>query len=248
MIRIWTTSLAALALVSLATSWSGAGWLDKAKQAAEGLQNQATSGPAGGLSSDEIAGGLREALRIGAEKAASRASAVGGFLDNPKIRIPLPDQLQTAANAAKMVGMGSHVAAFEDTMNRAAEKASAKAVPIFGDAVSKLTFEDVEKIWKGGDRAATDYLERTTRDRLYAEFEPVVHAAAGEVGVTRSYESLIGQPGVSNLVAGTDLDLDHYVTGKGLDGLFTLLGEEEKAIRTNPMARTTDLLKKVFGQ
>jgi hypothetical protein len=246
--RIGTTSLAVLACVSLTTPWGEASWLDKAKQAAESLQTHSTSGPTSGLSSDEIAGGLREALRIGAEQAVSRASAVGGFLDNPKIRIPLPDQLQTAANALKMVGMGSHVAAFEDTMNRAAEKASAKALPIFGDAVSKLTFQDVEKIWKGGDRAATDYLERTTRDLLYQEFQPVVHTAAGEVGVTRSYESLIGQPGVSSLVAGTDLDLDHYVTGKGLDGLFALLGEEEKAIRTNPMARTTDLLKKVFGQ
>jgi hypothetical protein len=246
--RICTISLAVLAFVFLTTPWGAAGWLDKAKEAVEGLQTQPTSGLASGLSSDEIAGGLREALRMGAEKAASRASAVGGFLDNPKIRIPLPDQLQTAANALKMVGMGSHVAAFEETMNRAAEQASAKALPIFGDAVSKLTFEDVEKIWKGGDRAATDYLERTTRDRLYQEFEPVVHTAAGEVGVTRSYESLIGQPGVASLVAGTDLDLDHYVTEKGLDGLFTLLGEEEQAIRTNPMARTTDLLKKVFGQ
>jgi hypothetical protein len=243
--RICTTALAALTLISLTAQWSGAGWLDKAKQAAEGLQTRPTTS---GLSSEEIAGGLREALRIGTENAVSRASAVGGFLDNPQIRIPLPSKLQTAANALKMVGMGAHVATFEDTMNGAAEKAAAKAFPIFGEAVSKLTFEDVNKIWKGGDMAATDYLERTTRAQLYQEFEPVVHAAAEEVGVTRSYESLVGQPGVSNLVTGTDLDLDHYVTEKGLDGLFTLLGEEEKAIRTNPMARTTDLLKKVFGQ
>jgi hypothetical protein len=228
------------------------GWQDTLKGVVEGAKEAVgpagPSGAQGGLGADEIGQGLREALRIGAEKATSRASAVGGFLENPQIRIPLPGRLQKVGDMLRTLGMGSQVTAFEETMNRAAEKAAAKAFPIFGDAVAKLTFADVQKIWKGGDTAATDYLQKTTRDKLYKEFRPVVHDAAQSVGVTRSYEELTGRPEVAAFASGGDLDLDHYVTDKALDGLFTLVGEEEKQIRTNPIARTTDLLKKVFSK
>lgn len=247
MTRVAVATAAALAAATLWASGAGAGWLDKAREALGGLSGGGAAPAAGALGADEIAGGLRDALRIGAEKAAARASAVGGFLDNPAIRIPLPGKLQTAANALKMVGLGGQAQAFEETLNRAAEKAAAKAAPIFGEAVSKLTFEDVHRIWKGGDTAATEYLGRTTRPRLQEEFRPVVHAAAQEVGVTRSYQELTGRPEVAALVAGTDFDLDHYVTDQAMNGLFALLAEEERQIRTNPVARTTDLLKKVFG-
>ncbi|MDF1552075.1 MAG: DUF4197 domain-containing protein [Deferrisomatales bacterium] len=241
--------IALLGALLLAVPATG-GWLDKAKELLGAGTASQTTAPNGtsGLGAEEIGEGLREALRKGTETAVSRASANGGFLENPQIRIPLPDRLQKAARTLKMIGMGSQADAFEETMNRAAETAAAKAAPIFGDAIAKLTFDDVNQIWKGGDTAATEYLGRSTRPLLQREFQPVVHAAAQEAGVTRSYQALTSQPQVSSLVAGTDLDLDHYVTEKALDGVFALLAEEEKRIRTDPVARTTDLLKKVFGQ
>lgn len=239
----WTAAVAACTLLASAAS---AGLWDTLKQAAGSLAGQAGAPGAAGLASEEVAAGLREALRVGAERAVGLASRAGGFLDNPAIRIPLPDRLQTAGRMLRTVGMASQVDAFEETLNRAAERATGEALPIFGDAVSALSFDDVNRIWKGGDTAATEYLDRTTRPRLAAEFQPVVHAAAQEVGVTQAYQGLTGRPEVSALVAGTDLDLDHYVTAKALDGVFALLAAEEKKIRTDPLARTTDLLKKVF--
>jgi len=235
------------AAVLLSSAPSGAGLWDSLKQAVGGMTGTTTSGTSG-LASEEIAAGLREALKVGTERAVAQASTVGGFLDNPQIRIPLPEKLNTAGRLLRTFGMGSQVDAFEETMNRAAEQAAGKALPIFGDAVAALTFQDVQQIWKGGDTAATEYLDRTTRNRLFGEFQPVVHAAGQQVGVTQAYQNLTGRPEISAVIAGTDLDLDHYVTGKALDGLFTILAAEEKKIRTDPVSRTTDLLQKVFSQ
>lgn len=137
--------------------------------------------------------------------------------------------------------------AFEETMNQAAERAAAEALPIFGKALEELTFEDVKRLWKGGENAATDYLRTTTWDSLYERFRPAVHTAGQEVGVTQAYQNLTNQPALQGLVAGSDLDLDYYVTERTLNGLFALLANEEKKIRTDPVARTTDLLRKVFG-
>ncbi len=241
-------TLAAVAAGALLASAASAGLWDTLKQTVGGLGGTAGAPGAAALAPEEVGAGLKEALRVGAERAVGLASKAGGFLDNPAIRIPLPERLQTAGKMLRTFGMGSQVDAFEQTMNRAAEQAAGKAMPIFGDAVAALTFDDVNRIWKGGDTAATEYLDRTTRPRLAAEFQPVVHAASQEVGVTQAYQGLVGRPEVASLVAGTDLDLDHYVTTKALDGVFSLLADEEKKIRTDPVARTTDLLKKVFAK
>jgi len=239
--------LALLGVAACLAAPAGAGLWDTLKQVVGGAADSgAPSGPT--LGSEEVAAGLREALKVGAERAVAQASRAGGFLDDPRIRIPLPERLQAAGKVLRTFGLGSQVDAFEETMNRSAEQAAGKALPIFGEAVTKLTFQDVEQIWKGPDDAATAYLERTTRERLFAEFQPVVHAASQQVGVTQAYQDLTARPEVSALVAGTDLDLDHYVTGKALDGVFALLAEEEKKIRTDPLARTTELLKKIFSQ
>ncbi|GAB4250215.1 MULTISPECIES: DUF4197 domain-containing protein [Deferrisoma] len=253
-----TTRAGALGLVVAACflgagGGADAGWLDSLKGAVEkavpGQATEAGTEAAGGaqLSPDEIAAGLKEALAKGARAAVERASQAGGFLENPKIRIPLPDRLQTAASVARRFGLGGQADAFEETINRAAERAAAEALPVFSDAVTSLTFDDVHAIWKGGNTAATEYLQKTTREDLYARFLPVVKKASEEVGVTRAYKGFAGRPEIASYVAGSDLDLDHYVTDKALDGLFTLVAEEEQKIRTNPVARTTDLLKKVFG-
>ena len=200
------------------------------------------------ISDSELISGFKEALEIGAKKAVEAASRPGGFLDNPKIRIPLPGKLQTAADMLKRFGMGSQVEAFEQSMNTAAEKAAKEALPVFEQAVRDMTFEDAKKLWKGGDTSITEYFKEKTFSSLYEKFKPVVHDTVAQVGVTQSYNNLVSSPTVKSIVGNTDLDLDHYVTNKTLDGLFELLAEQEKEIRANPAARTTELLKKVFGQ
>ena len=200
-----------------------------------------------GLSESELNGGFKDALRVGAEKAVKMASKPGGFLNNPNIRIPLPGQLDTVASVMRKMGMGAKVDQFEESMNHAAEKASAAALPIFIDAIKGITFEDAKKILDGGDTAITEFFKEKTTPQLTTAFEPIVHKSVQEVGVTRQYQELTGGPWVSGLVKGSDFDLDNYVTSKSLDGLFYLLAQQEKDIRHNPAARTTDLLKKVFG-
>ena len=200
-----------------------------------------------GLTNQEILTGLRETLDLGVQRAVKRASAPGGFMDNPAIRIPLPAHLQSVARTLKGFGFAPQVDAFEQTMNKAAEKASGEALPVLAQAVKGLTFEDARRLWKGGNTAVTDYFREKTWQPLSEKFQPIIHATSQTVGVTQAYQSLVDHAAVRPLIAGTNLDLDHYVTSKTLDGLFTLLAEEEKKIRTDPMARTTDILKKVFG-
>ena len=200
------------------------------------------------IADSELVTAFKEALEIGTQKAVDMASRPGGFLQNPKIRIPLPGRLQSAADMLRRFGMASQVDAFETSMNTAAEKAAREALPVFEQAIKEMTFEDAKRLWKGGDTSITDYFKTKTYDRLYERFKPVVHETVSQVGVTQSYSNLVGSPTVKGIVGNTDLDLDHYVTDKTLDGLFKLLAEQERQIRENPAARTTELLKKVFGQ
>lgn len=240
-------ALVAAAAVAMGGSPADAGLWDKLKGVVGTPKEAAEPAAAEDLGLDEVARGLREALAVGAQNAVSRASAEGGFLDNPAIRIPLPDRLQTTAGVLRRFGLGDQVDLFQQTLNRAAEQAAGEALPIFSAAISNLTFDDVRQIWKGGDTAATEYLERQTRGELYERFRPVVHEASMDVGVTRAYQSMVGRPEVATFVKGTDLDLDDFVTDRALEGIFRLLAKEEQTIRTDPLARTTDLLRNVFG-
>ena len=192
---------------------------------------------------------LKEALEIGAIKAVERASAADGFLGNPKIRIPMPDALDTLAEYLRRFGMSQVVDEFELSMNRAAEMASAEATPILVDAVKSVSFDDAISILKGGDTAATDTLRAKTEDSLTAVFEPIITTKMEEAGVTRSYEKLMESGGSFVAMFGGDsqFDLPAYVTRKTLDGLFALIAEEEAKIRKDPVARTTDLLRTIFG-
>lgn len=200
------------------------------------------------LGDDKIISGLKEALSVGTENTVELTGNTDGFLKNEAIKILLPEKLQSMDKALRLAGFGPQVDELVVSMNRAAEKAAPLAKPIFKDAVTNMSFEDAKKILDGGDTAATDYFQGKTRDQLATEFKPEVEKKMGQVGVTTQYKELVGQYTTLPFVKVPAFDLDDYVVGKSLDGLFHTLAEEEKNIRTNPAARVTDLLKDVFGK
>jgi hypothetical protein len=199
------------------------------------------------LTDDKIIRGLKEALQIGTSNAVGTVSKVDGYYRNPKIRIPLPEAVQKTEKALRLAGFGPKIDAFELSMNRAAEQAAPEAKAIFWDAVKKMSFDDARKILNGRENEATLYFQDETSDRLHEIFKPIVHDAMAKVGVTRSYQELDSKVRQIPFAERWSFDLDDYVTGKSLDGLFLMLAEEEKKIRTDPAARVTDLLKEVFG-
>jgi hypothetical protein len=201
----------------------------------------------GGLSDAKIGSGLKEALRVGTETAVSLTGKTDGYFANQAIKILMPSQLETADKGLHMVGYGPQLDEFVLSMNRAAEAAAPGAKKIFGDAIGAMSIEDARKIWSGGDNAATQYFKSKTSDQLTAAFKPVVDKALNQVGVTRQYKELLGRAQSIPFMKTDSLDIDRYVLGKSLDGLFLVLGEQEKQIRTNPAARTTELLKEVFA-
>ena len=201
----------------------------------------------GGSGSDEIANGLKEALRIGSGNAVSNVSAVNGYLGNPDIKIPLPESVEKVEKALRLVGYGDELDEFEVSMNRAAEAAAPQAKELFWDAVAEMQFEDAKKILNGRENEATLYFKDKTYSRLQEIFKPIVSDSMGNVGVTRQFQDLNQQVSQLPFTDQLAFDLDQYVTDKGLDGLFHMLALEEKKIRQDPAARVTDLLKKVFA-
>jgi hypothetical protein len=194
------------------------------------------------------AAGIKEALAVGTERAVASLSRENGYFGNAAVKILMPPSIQKVADVARQVGYQKQVDEFVLSMNRAAEAAAPLASRYFGDAIREMSVDDVRGILTGGDTAATDYFSRKTRDNLYAAFKPVVSKKVTEVGATNAYKAMMGRYESVPLMRSQSLDLDDYVTNKSLDGLFKVVGEEEKKIRTNPVARTTDLLKTVFGK
>lgn len=205
-------------------------------------------GQQGGLDDGKIASGLKEALQIGTQNAVNLTGRLDGYFRNEAIKILMPEKLQTLEKGLRLVGYGPRVDEFVLSMNRAAERAAPRAKAIFWDAIGEMSFEDARKILNGGDTAATDYFQDKTTDRLTAAFRPVVDKAMNEVGVTRRYKELIGRYEAMPFVTSERFDIDQYVVTKALDGLFYVVGEEERKIRTNPTARVTDLLQEVFAK
>ncbi len=201
-----------------------------------------------GLSDAKIGEGLKEALKVGTENTVSFTGKTNGFFLNQAIKILMPEKLRTLEKGLRAVGYGPQVDEVVLSMNRSAEKAAPFAKEIFWDAIGEMTFEDVRKILSGHETAATDYFKGKTSDKLTAIFKPIVDKAMNEVGVTRQYKELVGRYEAIPFVKNETFDIDHYVVTKALDGLFHVLGEEERKIRTNPTARVTDLLKEVFGK
>lgn len=201
------------------------------------------------LSNGDIVAGLKEALEVGTTNTVDLTGRVDGYFANAAIKILLPSQLQTVEQGLRMLGQGEKVDELVLSMNRAAEKAAPAAKDIFWGAIKGMSFDDARKILAGGDTAATDYFRAKTSDTLTAAFRPVVDDTMKQVGVVQQYDKLVGAykavPFASSLPS---VDIQAYVVGKALDGLFLVLGEQEKKIRTNPTAQVTDLLKKVFGK
>src|SRR5512139_1119219 len=206
------------------------------------------SGQGSGLSDAKIGSGLKEALHIGTENAVNFTGKTDGYFLNLAIKILMPEKLKTFEKGLRAVGYGPQIDEFVLSMNRAAEKAAPFAKQIFWNAIGEMTFDDVRKILSGNETAATDYFKGKTTDKLTAVFKPIIDKSMNEVGVTRQYKELVGRYENIPFVKKESFDLDQYVVTKALGGLFYMVGEEEKKIRTNPTARTTDLLKEVFGK
>lgn len=206
------------------------------------------SGPGGGLSDGKIVSGLKEALEVGTENAVKTTGRPDGYFLNQAIKILMPQELRTFESGLRLVGYGPQVDEFILSMNRAAERAAPHAKRIFWDAITEMSFADARNILNGGDTAATEYFKDKTTDKLTAAFRPVVDKAMNEVGVTRQYKELIGRYQAIPFVKRETFDIDQYVVTKALDGLFYVVGQEERKIRTDPTARVTDLLKEVFGK
>jgi hypothetical protein len=201
-----------------------------------------------GLDAGTAGSGLKEALSLGTGKAVDILGVKDGFLGNKEVRIGMPESLRSAEKVLRAVGQGAMVDEFETSMNRAAEAAVPVAKKVFLDSVKEMSFDDALKILSGSDHSATDYLKEHAGPRLSELFQPIVHQQLDAVGCTQSFNAMTSK--VQSLPFGGALpafDLDHYVTGKALDGLFVMVAKEEKNIRTNVVGRTTSLLQEVFG-
>jgi len=204
-------------------------------------------GDDGALDEATVTAGLKEALRIGTERSTESTSKLDGFYKNALIRIALPEQYAGVAKTLNSFGMGSYVDDFERSMNRAAERASGEAIDVFWSAITAMSISDAFGILNGGETAATDYFRQATTASLTARFQPIVTAKMEEVGVYNIYNDLVARYNQLPIDKPEAVDIDDYVTAKTVDGIFTILEDEEKRIRKDPAARTTELLRKVFG-
>jgi len=200
------------------------------------------------LSDSKLASGLKEALRVGTDKSVKLTGRIDGYFGNQAIKILMPKNLHGLETGLRAMGYGPKVDDFVLSMNRAAEAAAPAARRIFVDAILAMSFEDARKIYSGGDTAATDYFKSKTTEQLTDAFRPVVEKTMDKNGVTRQYNALVGQYKSIPFAKSLNLDINKYVMSKALDGLFYILGQQEKDIRKNPAARTTSLLKEVFGR
>jgi hypothetical protein len=204
--------------------------------------------PGTSVSDARIADGLKEALRVGTAQAVSLTGRLDGYFANQAIRILMPERLRTLESGLRTLGFGTQVDELVLGMNRAAERAAPHARDIFVGAISAMTIDDARRILGGGETAATEYFKTTTTPRLTQAFTPIVERSMAEVGVARQYESLRMQAKAIPFFRAEDYDLNQYVVGKGLDGLFFMVGEEERRIRRDPAARVTEVLREVFGR
>lgn len=204
-------------------------------------------GGSGPLTNSEIIQGLKEALRVGISNGSNQASQVNGYFGNALIKILMPPEAQKVENTLRQIGLGSEVDKFILSLNRAAEDAAKKAKPIFFTAITSMTIQDALGILNGSDTAATAYLRRTSGVALFNSFYPVVDSTLQLNQATRYYSDIVNTYNKIPFVQKVDPDLKRYATNKAIDGLFLLVAEEERKIRTDPVARVSQILKRVFG-
>jgi len=221
--------------------------MKKGQEMLGGSKSGGGTGGVGGLSTGEITQGLKEALRVGSGRVVSQVGKTDGYNGDPAIRLPLPGSLKSVQSALRSAGMSGMLDDLELKLNRAAEVAAPKAKSIFIDAIAAMSVDDAKKIYNGPDDAATRYFQGKMTKPLAAEMAPVVNESLSEVGAIKSYDSVMGQYKQIPFVPDAKADLTDYVVEKGMDGIFHYLAKEEAAIRQNPVKRSTEVLKKVFG-
>lgn len=255
------TSLALLVTAAAIVSSAHAGLLDQVKSVlttnSVATNSLLSSAATGTLSQEQMVGGLKEALSKGVAHAVASLGRNDGFLTNLNVKISMPAKLQKVESGLRVAGQNQLADDFIGSMNHAAEQAVPAAASVFGDAIKQMSIADAKSILSGTNDAATQYFRRTTQTNLQAKFYPLVQKATDQVGVTAQYKAMMGKftalDTVSSLFgskSATKLspgDVDAYVTDKAMDGLFKMVAEEEKNIRANPIARTSDLLQTVFG-
>jgi len=211
------------------------------------LQDIVNQLPNQGIGDEQIAAGLKEALEKGIDRQVTTLMTEGGFYNQPDVRILLPDELKKMDQTLRQIGLDNLADEGIRMLNRAAEEAVKEAKPVFVQAIKEMTFEDARNILMGGQTAATEYLKRKTSDELYRKFYPVVQQSFQKVGADRIWNEIISRYNQIPLVEPVNADLNDYVTRKALEGVFKKIADEEKHIRTDIRARTTDLLKQVFA-
>ncbi|MBI3044719.1 MAG: DUF4197 domain-containing protein [Betaproteobacteria bacterium] len=206
--------------------------------------------PAAGLdriSNADAVSGLRQALNDGSLVAVAKLGVENGYFANPQVKIPLPPSLKRVEKAMRAFDMRRQADELVLSMNRAAEAAAPEAKQLLVDSVKKMTVQDAKKILTGGDTAGTEYFKRTTRPQLTQRFLPIVKKATDRVGLAQQYNSLAGQGAALGLVKEDQATIERYVTEKALDGLYFMIGEQEKAFRRNPLGASSDIVRKIFG-
>lgn len=199
------------------------------------------------LTATEVGEGLKEALINGVSKGSDQLSQMDGYFKNPQLKIPFPPDVKKVEDKLRQIGMGSEVDRFIMTLNRGAEEAAKEAKPIFVSAIKQMTIDDAWGILKGEENAATNYLQRTTSSQLKTTFKPVIQRSLDKVGAARYYTDLVNTYNKIPFIEKVNPDLNEYATELAMKGLFTQIAKEEKNIRQDPLARTSDLLKRVFG-
>ncbi len=246
-----TSRVITLLLCITATS-AHADWkslIEQLPESAKAVVSASDAADVAGLSTAEMTAGLKEALNTGTEIAVNELGREGGFLDNPQMRIPMPEELAWVEKGLRAAGQEKLADDFVTTMNRAAEQAVPVALDQFQNAINAMTLEDAQGILYGSEDAATQYFRKHSESELRSQFLPIVSETTASTGATSAYKDMTKQlsGGLSGLIDTNSLDLDEYVTDQALDGLFTMVAQEEARIREDPIARSSDLLEKVFG-
>lgn len=236
--------LTVVLLLSLVTSVQGDWW----QKGRELLQNLTpATGTSSSLSSQQVAAGLKEALRVGSETVVGQLGTLDGFNADPEVRIPLPPSLDRVRTALGSVGMSGMLDDLEVKLNRAAERATPKARQLFMQSIEAMTIEDAMGIYQGPPDAATRYFQGRMSKPLAAEIRPLITESLAEVGAIQSYDAVMNRYRNLPLVPDVKADLTEHVVDQGMEGIFYYLAREEAAIRQNPAKRTTELLRQVFG-